>query len=123
MTALLKNPADTKKKPSVFLSIDQIELSDARFSLINHNGKKSKTKLDFNDMNFSEINGIIEDLKIENDSTSFNIYHLGFREKSGFNVKRMSSSVVLANQSIFFNFHFFSTATVALLIFRLSIKA
>lgn len=119
---LLKNPADTTKKAPSSISIDQIELSDARFSFINHNGKKSKTKLDFNNMIFRDINGIIEDLKIENDTTSFKIYHLGFRENSGFNVKRMSSSVVLANQSIFFNSFFLNCDSTILNLTRLTLR-
>jgi len=99
---LLKNSSDTvKKAPGVF-SIDQIDLSNARFSWINHNGLSSKTRMDLNNINLTGINGIIEDLRIENNTTTFNIYHLGFREKSGFNVKRMNSSVLLSKQSLFF---------------------
>lgn len=120
--AQLKNPADTIKKAPGRISIDQIDLSNARFSMINHNGKKSKTKLDFNNMNFSEINGIIEDLIIDNDTTSFNIYHLGFKENSGFNVKRMSSSVLLSHQSILFNSFFLNCDSTILNLTRLAIK-
>ncbi|MBK7627426.1 MAG: translocation/assembly module TamB domain-containing protein [Bacteroidales bacterium] len=118
----LKSPPDTVKKAPLRLSIDQIDFSNARFSLINHNGKKSKTRLDFNNMNFSDINGIIEDLNIENDTTSFNIYHLGFRENSGFNVRRMSSSVLLANQSILFNSFFLNCDSTILNLTRLGIR-
>ena len=37
--------------------------------------------MDFNNLNLTAINGIIEDLKIENDTTRFNIYNLGFKEQ------------------------------------------
>jgi hypothetical protein len=118
----LKKPADTIRKAPGRFSIDQIDLSNARFSLINRSGKKSKTRLDFNNMIFSEINGIIEDLNIENDTTSFNIYHLGFRENSGFNVRRMSSSVLLANQSIFFSSFFINCDSTILNLTKLALR-
>jgi len=76
---LLKNPTDTIKKVSSRFSIAQIDISDARFSFINRTGLKAKTKMDFNNLNLTGINGIIEDLKILNDTTTFNIYNLGFK--------------------------------------------
>lgn len=96
---LLKNPADSAKKTKSIFVIDQIDISDARFSLINHSGLKAKTKIDFNNLNLTGINGIIEDIKIQNDTTAFKIYNLGFKESSGFLVKKMSSSVILAKQN------------------------
>ncbi len=100
---LLRNPADTlKKKPGKFL-IDQIDISDARFFLINASGVHGKSRIDFNNMNLNNIHGIIEDFLIFNDTTTFNIYNLGFIESSGFNVSRLSSSVVLSKQIIQLN--------------------
>ena len=100
---LLKNPSDTIKKTGSRFSVDQIDINDARFSLINRTGLKAKTKMDFNNLNLKELNGIIEDLKISNDSTTFNIYNLGFKESCGFSVKKMNSSVTLARQNIVLN--------------------
>jgi len=100
---LLKNPADSAKKTKSKFVIDQIDISDARFSLINHSGLKSKTKIDFNNLNLTGINGVFEELKIQNDTTAFKIYNLRFKESSGFSVKKMSSSVVLAKQNFLFN--------------------
>ena len=100
---LLKNPADTVKKAGTRFAIEQIDIRNARFSLINHNGLKSKTKMDFNNLNFTGINGIIEDLRTLNDTTIFRIYNLGFKESSGFAVKKMSSSFILARQNIMLN--------------------
>ena len=99
---LLKNSSDTSKKTNSQFFIDQIDISDASFSLINHTGQKSKTKIDFNNLKLKSLNGIIEDIKIQNDTASFNIYSLGFIESCGFKVKRMSSSVILARQNILF---------------------
>ncbi|MCX6254369.1 MAG: translocation/assembly module TamB domain-containing protein [Bacteroidia bacterium] len=97
---LLKNPADSTQKAKNTIAIDQIDISDARFSLINHTGLRSKTKIDFNNLKINSINGIIEDLRIQDDTTSFNIYNLGFKESTGFIINRMSSFVLLAKQVI-----------------------
>jgi hypothetical protein len=105
---LIKNPADTSKKTSVRFSIDQIDIADARFSLINRVNTRGKTRIDFNNLNLSGINGIIEDFKTLNDTTSFNIYNLGFKESSGFLVKKMSSSVKISKLNIFLNSAFIS---------------
>jgi hypothetical protein len=105
---LIRNPADTGKNAGSRISIDQIDFINARFSLINKSVPIGKTRIDFNNLNLSEINGIIEDLKVLNDTTTFNIYKLGFKESSGFRVKKMSSSVILARQNIFLNSAFIS---------------
>jgi hypothetical protein len=97
---LIKNPADTIKKVGNRIAIDQIDINNARFSLINRTALKGKNRIDFNNLNLSGINGIIEDLKTLNDTTTFNIYNLGFTESNGFRVKKMSSSVILARQNI-----------------------
>lgn len=100
---MVKNPADTIKKGGSRIAIEQIDLSNARFVLINRNSPKGKTRLDFNNLNLSGINGTIEDLIILNDTTTFTIYNLGFRESSGFTVKRMDSNVIMAGQNILLN--------------------
>jgi hypothetical protein len=99
--SLIKSPADTTKKKNLTFSIDQVDISDARFSLINHTGVEgNRAKLDINNINLSSINGIIEDIKINNDSTSCNLYNLGFRESGGFKIERLSSYLTIAPNSI-----------------------
>jgi len=97
---LFKNPSDTTKKAKNNFRVDQIDLSDARFSMVNHKAVTGKSKMDLNNLYLTGINGIIEELKIENDTTSFNIYNLTFNERSGLTVNRMSCSVSLARQNI-----------------------
>ncbi len=81
---MLKNPSDTTVKSAASFSVDQIDIRDARFSLINHSADRGKSVIDFNNLNLTEINGIIEDLRIYNDTTSFIVYNLGFKESCGF---------------------------------------
>ena len=95
----LKKPADTTKANSV-LFIDEIDLRDARFSFVNHSGAKNNTPVDFNNLNFTEINGVIDDFYIKEDTAAFKIYNLGFKESSGFLLTRLSADVLLANHSL-----------------------
>jgi len=120
---LIKNPADSTKKAKSKFSIDQIDISDASFSLINNYGLRAKTKIDFNNLNLTGINGIIEDLKIQDDTTTFNIYNLAFKESCGLSVKRMSSSVLLAKQNILFNSAFLNCDSSIINIPRLGLIA
>jgi hypothetical protein len=100
---MLKNPADSSVKSIGVIKINEIDISDARISLVNKNKIKSNSPVDFNNLRLMSVNGIIEDLTISNDSTSFRLYHLGFRESSGFEVKRMSSDVILSKNIFSFN--------------------
>jgi hypothetical protein len=118
---LIKSPSDTTKKGGGVFAVDEIDITNARFSLINRNSEKAKTKIDFGNMNLSGLNGIIEDFKTLNDTTSFTIYNLGFTEKSGFRVKKLNSSVVIAKQNIFLKNAFISCDSSVLNIARLGI--
>jgi hypothetical protein len=100
---LLKSSNDTTRKASTKISIDEIDLNDAKLSVINHTGLPGKSKMDFNNLKLTGLNGIIEDFKIQNDTTSFDVYNLGFKEKSGFKLNKMSSFVKLAKRSILLN--------------------
>ena len=100
---MLKNPGDTTKKSPVSLSVEQIDLTNARFSLINHSAARGKSVVDFTNLNLSEIYATIEDLKILNDTTSFSVYSLGLKESHGFTIQRMDASVTLAKNNIILN--------------------
>jgi len=119
---MIRNPADSINKPKTSFSIDQIDISDARFSLINRSRLHNIAKIDFSNLNVKSINGIIEDLKVLNDSTTFNIYNLGFMESSGLNVSRMSSSVVLTKQNVLFNTTNFNCDSSTVSISKLSLQ-
>ena len=96
---LLKTPSDSTIKGGSRFAVDQIDINSARFSLINRIGTKGKTKIDFNNLKLAEINGIIEDFKTLNDTTTFSIYSLGLKESNGFTIKKMNSSVIIAKQN------------------------
>ncbi len=99
----LKKPADTTAKAKSVFFIDEIDIRDARFSFINHSGAKSKTPVDFNNLNLTGVSAIIDDFYIKDDTIAFNIYNLGFTESSGFMLTRLSADVMLANHNIILN--------------------
>ena len=100
---MIQGPKDTISGTNSYFHINQIEISDARFSLINKNGPPSKTLLDLNNIRLTAINAIVENLDIRNNSTSFDIYNLGFTESSGFVVKKMNSNINIHNQNFIFS--------------------
>ncbi len=97
---MLKKQEDTLKKRPLSFSVEQIDLSNARFSLINHRAARGKSVVDFSDLKLSEIYATIEDLKIQNDTTSFSVFSLGLKESHGFTIQRMDASVSLAKKNI-----------------------
>ncbi len=99
---LLKNPEGSSGK-KINIVINHIDINKGRFALANRTMEKGKTLVNFNDLDLSGINGIVEDFIIRNDSVAFNIYNLAFRESSGFNVRKMSGEILLADKSINFN--------------------
>jgi hypothetical protein len=120
---MLKNPADTTKKTKPYFSVNQIDISNARFSILNHSSPAGVSKMDFNNLNVSSLNGIFEDFKIENDTTSFTIYNLSFREKNGLSVNKLSSEVKLSKQNFFLNSFYLNCESSILNIKKLAITA
>jgi hypothetical protein len=100
---LLKSSDNQVKKGKGSFKIDQIDIFNAEFSMVNHSGNKSKAIIDFNNLKLHGVNCILENFKIFNDTTSFDIYNLGFQESNGFVLKRLSSEVTLAKQLILLN--------------------
>ncbi len=99
---MLQRPRDTTSTKSPYFQINQIDISDGRFLLINKYSRPTKTPIDFNNLRIAEINAIVENLNNFKDSTKLDIYNLGFRESTGFIVKKLSSSLLVHNQNIIF---------------------
>jgi hypothetical protein len=99
----LMTPGDTLKKTKSTISINQVEIASGRFSLVNETKALSKGLLDLNNMHLAGINCMLEDFNIEDDTTSFSINDLMFRESGGFTVRRMNSLVKLAKNVVSFN--------------------
>ena len=55
---LLKNPATTKARSKGVIKINQIDISDARVSIVSKNKTKSNSPIDFNNLRLTSVNGI-----------------------------------------------------------------
>ncbi len=101
---LIKKPATVDKKKSAGISVAEVVLTNARFSLIKkESGTRESALIDFNNLNLSDINGTIEEINIHDDTTSFEIYNLAFREACGFRVNKLNCSAKISGQNIFLN--------------------
>ncbi len=100
---MLKTSGDSVKTSKSSIVIDKIEINNARFSLINQTGIESKSIIDFNNLKLAGINGSLGNFKVYDDTTSFKIFNLGFRESNGFMVQKMSTSAVISKQDFLFN--------------------
>jgi hypothetical protein len=99
----IMTPDDTVKGRKSTIAINQINIDSGRFTLVNMIRPQSKAPLDLNNLHLSDINCILEDFRIQNDTTSFSLFDLAFTESNGFMVRRMNSDVRLAKNDIFFN--------------------
>lgn len=91
--SLLRTPQDTVKKTKALIRINQVDISRGRISYINMKALKGKSPFDFSNIRLLDFNTIAEDIFIGDDTTSFSVYNLNFREAGGFRVKRMGSGV------------------------------
>lgn len=98
----IQKPKDTTSHNNPYFHINQIDISDGRFSHINKYVPGTNTPIDFNNLRISGINAIVENLDNYHDSTRLDIYNLGFRESTGFIVKKMSTNLLVHNQDILF---------------------
>ncbi|MGA1977304.1 MAG: translocation/assembly module TamB domain-containing protein [Bacteroidales bacterium] len=96
---LLKSKPDTLSKKKSTIRINEIDLNNARISFINMKERKDSGAIDFNNLHLDALNGIIENLAVKNDSTSFNIYDLGFTESGGFTVRRLKGGVAIGRNN------------------------
>ena len=66
---LLGSSKDSVRKSRSNISVNQITITDGRFTLLNKTGNEAKSVIDFNRLFVSGVNGEIDDLKVHNDST------------------------------------------------------
>ncbi len=99
---LLRQQDKESRQLPVTIRINHTDIRNASFSLINRTADAGGEAINFNNLRIRDINGILEDFRIMNDTTSFSIYNLSFRESGGFSVRRMNSDFALADHNIFF---------------------
>ena len=99
--AKFKKPDDSTTSSAAHFSISQIEIMDGHLLIRNDKGTPSKTKIDFNNIRLAKINSLVENIKIENDSVTFDIYRLSLHEASGLSIRSLSTQAKIKGSNIF----------------------
>ena len=79
----------TKPKEAWSFSCDDFRLTNSKMSYNNENSKDTITGMDFNNIRLSRLNIDIRDVSVEN-TLSFTLKNLSFRDKSGFRLNTLS---------------------------------
>ncbi len=119
---LLRQQEKGSTPTPVKIQINHTDIRNASFSLINRTVAAGGEAIDFNNLHIRDVNGILEDISIMNDTTSFSIYNLSFRESGGFNVLRMNSDFQLADQNIYITSAFINCDSSVLNIPRIELR-
>jgi hypothetical protein len=99
---LLTGKRDSASLSNPYFHVNQVDISDAAFSLVNKYNPDTKTPINFNNLKIAGINGIVENLENFKDSTKLDIYNLSFKESTGFIVKKLNTRLMVRNQHIIF---------------------
>ncbi|MFO7575453.1 MAG: translocation/assembly module TamB domain-containing protein [Bacteroidales bacterium] len=86
-------PVGERGPDKMIVRINHMEIYNGRFIIknLNQSNEGEKGGVDFSDLELSELNAIIEDFSVKDDTTSMSLYRASFREKTGFEVDRFSS--------------------------------
>jgi hypothetical protein len=100
---MMSSSENTREKNKSIFSVNKLTVKEGRFLLLNKTGSESKMLMDFSNLHLSEINGDIDDIRIQNDSTVFRINDLEFSESKGFLVRSMTSRIQIAEHDFKFS--------------------
>jgi hypothetical protein len=98
----LKGDTTSVSGKSSSITAEQIDIQNARFSIIDRRGTKGKTDIDFKNLKINISDGTIESLKIQNDTTSFSVFNLALKESSGFTIKKFNSGLKITKGKLAF---------------------
>jgi hypothetical protein len=119
----IKNPSDTSAKAKSKFYIDQVDIRDGAFTVVNRNSVSVNNRIDFSNFRITGINGIVEDIISGNDTTALHIYNLSFKERSGLNIKKFSSDVEIAKNQFEFSSAYLNCDSSIINISKFSLKA
>lgn len=101
ITKDLSNPHNPPEKKGR-LHIEEISLSNGRFSLSNKDAPPTGSEVNFNDFHLEGLEIIVEDLISEQDTVSMDIISLSATEKRGFDFTRLSTFMSIGKQHMHF---------------------
>ena len=103
LSQLIK-PSRERDSSKMVVRINHIEVYNGKFILKNLSEPRKEVKegIDFKDLELSELNAIIEDFIVKDDTTSMMIYRASFREKTGFEADRLTSEFRVTKEAMEF---------------------
>ncbi|HEC44324.1 MAG TPA: hypothetical protein ENI20_15990 [Bacteroides sp.] len=109
----LRKSADTTSTKKWTVSVEAIDLNDSRF-ILDHNYKPKEVPygINFTKLRIEDMDLNVREFKVANDTIKFKIDHLSFREKSGFKMEHLESTVYI-NKEFFYwrDVHFYTEET------------
>ena len=105
LSQITKPDGERDSADKMVVRINQLEISNGRFILRNLNPSKeiAGKGIDFSDLEIRELNAILEDFSVKDDTTSMSVYRASFREKSGFEANRFSTRFSVTKGSLNFS--------------------
>ena len=96
-------PKDTSipKKKKLELALHRIELINNKFRMVNHKYTHPRKGVNFADLYVTELSGVLDKIKLDS-TTSARISKLTLKEKSGFEVKEISTNASYNNKEMKF---------------------
>ena len=92
--------SETKK--DVYFALQNTQINNGYFSYINENSTSEPVgKLNFQDVELSQINTKINRFELINDSIVASIEKLNFFEKSGFDVKKLNGKINIGHKTLY----------------------
>jgi hypothetical protein len=95
-----KDPTKPKKK-KLELSLNRVELVNNRFRMVNHKYTFPRKGVNFADLYVTDFSGVLDKIKLDS-ITSARINKLTLKEKSGFEVKEISTNASYSNKEMRF---------------------
>ncbi|MCU0363757.1 MAG: hypothetical protein MUE32_10395, partial [Bacteroidales bacterium] len=99
----LRNEPDTLPGRKFSLSIQQIEINNGSFHLVNKGSEKGRQGIDFSNLHVDSLNAMVDDLRIAGDTVAMDFYNMSFRESSGFSARAVRSNFAITGENLFFS--------------------
>ncbi|MCF8255806.1 MAG: translocation/assembly module TamB [Bacteroidia bacterium] len=100
---LFSDPNDTISDPNAppfILEFNNLECMDTRFNYFDSTGEFFPIGFDYNRIDIDNINFRCKKLQIINDSLVFDVKNFSCKERSGFEILRMKSNVIICDKTI-----------------------
>jgi autotransporter translocation and assembly factor TamB len=97
-----QNPkkSGSQKRKQQSLTLHQLDLDQVRFRYTNHLRPQRSQGIDFDHLDLSEVTGQLKNIQFSDSTSSFEIQHFNFIEKSGFQLQQLQSEVIIRSQSL-----------------------